>query len=553
VGSIKSKLRSGAMLIALNGLAGIAFTALALTPFRIVGFVLAALVLAGIAWKVRSDLTSTIAAQMLVAAGLLAEYRRAVPHATLPLALSGVFVALLIVNMPVLASVVNKPTMDAANLPGYRAERGVRKQASQLYLAVVGLIGLTGVFAAAKLSPWTIVIVGVALTGAAGLVGYQAMRARLHGSQTKKVLRTALEKHNPAFALYFSAPDNTEYHVDMWRPYLERIGKPWVIITRERSPFKVLRASAGPSVPVLYCPTIEHVDTAVTPGLKAVFYVNNGMKNTHIVRFTHLTHIHLGHGDSEKPAGYNPITAMYDRIFVPGQAAIDRYEKHGVMVGRQKFDIVGRPQAESVEVSTGPVGAVASKVVLYASTWKSHFADGDYCSLPIGAAIVRGLIERNATVILRPHPYANRNPESARQLAQIEAILAEDRSSNGRQHLFGKAAAKHLSLVDCINKADALISDVSGTVSEALYSNKPLAMTNMSRLSTAEFQESFPLAQAAYVIDRDAGNLGDIVDALLGADPLEEIRRKVKTYYLGDFDHAHYADGFIVKARSFTE
>ena len=53
-----------------------------------------------------------------------------------------------------------------------------------------------------------------------------------------------------------------------------------------------------------------------------------------MVRFNQLTHIQLLHGDSDKASSFNPVTAMFDRIFVAGQAAIDRYAANGVLIPR---------------------------------------------------------------------------------------------------------------------------------------------------------------------------------------------------------------------------
>ena len=39
--------------------------------------------------------------------------------------------------------------------------------------------------------------------------------------------------HQPEFLLYFSAPPGSEYQVTMWLPYLERIGRPFLVLLRE--------------------------------------------------------------------------------------------------------------------------------------------------------------------------------------------------------------------------------------------------------------------------------------------------------------------------------
>ena len=117
--------------------------------------------------------------------------------------------------------------------------------------------------------------------------------------------------------------------------------------------------------------------------------------------------------------------------------------------------------------------------------------------------------------------------------------------------MFGTAATEQLSLFDCINRADALISDVSGVASDFLYSGKPFALTNMLGEDAEQYEASFPLAKAAYVIDKDGRQPRRVLDELLDNDPLDAVRGEVKAYYLGDFPPERYADGFVERARSY--
>lgn len=552
MGSIKSKLQSNAVGIALNVMATIAFVILALTSWRRVGFALSGVAFIGLSWRaLTKGFGETITAQLLIAGGLLVEYHRALSTASaVPVVAAGALLALLIVNQPLLENVINRPAMEIANLPGYQPVRGALIEPKLLYSSTLALIAVLSVSAYASWPAWPLVGLSVLSCAAVGVVGLQALRLRLRGSQTEKQFQAALKAYDPAFALYFSAPDYTEYHVMMWLPYLERIGKPFVIILREPQPFAGIAAATA--VPVVYCPSVPFVDQCVTAGMKACFYVNNGAKNSHMVRFNQLTHIQLLHGDSDKASSFNPVTAMFDKIFVAGQAGIDRYAANGVLIPNEKFDIVGRPQVETIEVSRDHIRDVTDKVVLYATTWIGLYTDANYCSLSIGEKIVQKLLDRKATVILRPHPYADRHAGSARQVARIEQILAEDRVKTGREHIFGTAATSQMSLFDCINRSDALISDVSSVASDFLYSEKPFALTNMLGEDRETYEAAFPLARAAYMMDSTAANIADVLDELLENDSLGATRREVKTYYLGDFSSEAYADGFVRRARSYV-
>jgi hypothetical protein len=349
---------------------------------------------------------------------------------------------------------------------------------------------------------------------------------------------------------YFSTQPNSEHQVAMWYPYLTRIGLPFVIIVREAAAFPVVASMTD--VPVVYCADDTFLEQLITPSMNACFYAANGVKNSQMVRFAQLTHIQLLHGDSDKVSSYNPFTAIYDRIFVAGQAGIDRYGANGVSIPAQKFDIVGRPQIEHVAVNAVRIADAPAKVVLYASTWAGNYAGPSYCSLHHGEKIVRGLLDAGATVILRPHPYAGRDPDTARRLARLEQILAADRDMSGRRHLYGDSASARMSLLECINAADAMISDVSGVASDWLFSEKPFALANVLGEDRVAFETAFPLARAAYVLDQDVSNLDEVLAELLKTDSLTATRRALKTYYLGDFPAASYADAFVDAARKYV-
>jgi hypothetical protein len=75
----------------------------------------------------------------------------------------------------------------------------------------------------------------------------------------------------------------------------------------------------------------------------------------------------------------------------------------------------------------------------------------------------------------------------------------------------------------------------------------------MAGRAADEFETSFPLAKAAYVIDENADNLDAVLGDLLRNDPLAGTRQRVRTYYLGDFPPDSYADGFVEAARRYTD
>lgn len=529
---------------AATGLAVLAFLVLALTGATGWGLALAvaALVAAGWERRVRPAADSTPEAVLLAAAVLVGYARRL--DAGFDPALAAT--ALVLLGLVLLVA----PLRTAGNLEVRAANLPVRSWtplvADRLGDAVLALLAAIAGAAALTLPAAVALAAALLVGGAAGAVGLDLARRRFRPRAGGTAVGRALRAYQPEFLLHFSAPPGSEYQVTMWLPYLERIGRPFVVMVRE--PEFLAPLAAATTAPVVYCPTTKTMDEAMVPSLKVAFYVNHGAKNSHCIRFAQLTHIQIHHGDSDKAPSANPVSAIFDRIFVAGPAAIERYARAGVTIPAEKFVVVGRPQVESIEVRREPVTGQPNPTVLYTPTWTGHHADTNYCSLPMGEAIVRGLLARGATVILRAHPYTTQNPTSARQLARLEELLAADRARTGRPHVWGAAASRDMSLVDCVNRSDALISDVSGVISDYLYSGKPYAVTDMGA-DGDRFVERFPLAGSGYVLRRDASNLDEVLRLLLDSDPAAAARWATRARYLGDFPAESYAEAFLTAAR----
>ncbi len=358
----------------------------------------------------------------------------------------------------------------------------------------------------------------------------------------RRLVPRAVAGYAPDFVVYTSRPDDASYQVMMWLPYLKRAGLRFIIIARNAVPAAALAELTD--VPVVEARGIADLDALVVPSLKAAFYVNASSGNGALVRFQHLTHIYLGHGDSDKPPSYNPTHAMYDQIFAAGPAATRRYAAHGVRIPSEKFTIVGRPQVENVKQSTTRISDVPEPTVLYAPTWRGHVEETMLYSLPLGERIVSALLARGATVIFRPHPFSYDFPDDAAAIARISSLLEADRRKTGRPHLWGAAAEKDRSILDCINDSDAMVSDVSSVVSDYLFSGKPFAMIAVPAEPQA-FVVEYPVARASYVIRADLEDLDVQLEKMLGDDPLGGERAHIRADYLGDFPADNYAAAFV--------
>ena len=536
-----------------NVLAAIALTAAAITDITSLWFVIpGALAIAFCIYVNRRGFRSqarmnralgafaparaTVAA--ILAIGLLA-YGHGVPAA---LGAALVFLGIALEGQAV--AVWRAGGLQSRNLPG--TEKAKPLPFARGWAAMAGSIMLLAMLVASYLIPdlgYLYLALGAISFGVTGFVLVAGLRRRYVNLVLEAQLPQLLADVGPKFVVYFGSNVGVSYQLGMWVPYLDRIGMPYIVVTRD---LKMMRAAAKVTdAPVIYRRTLAAVETVLVPGLTTAFYVNNAVKNTHLIERRELHHIWLNHGDSEKPACFNPVHAIYDEIFSAGQAGIDRYARHGVHIPLEKFTMVGRPQVE--DIAQGTPGATP-ETVLYAPTWRGPYADSAVYSLPMGVEIVSGLLERGCTVIFRAHPFNYNFPDARRMIRRVNSLLRNDAETTGRQHIFGAAAEKDMSFVECFNACDAMISDISAMVSDFLFSTKPFAVVAVTT-DEAGLHETMPATTSGYVLEGSLENYEDVLDRLLGADPLFPVRSAVKDYYLGPFAAEGYADAFLDAAR----
>lgn len=398
---------------------------------------------------------------------------------------------------------------------------------------------------------WLLLLLAVAV-GLVSVVAAGDAAARIMARhRANRKLPAALRDYQPTFLLYWYAPTGSGQQLAMWLPYLERLNRPFIIVLRNAASFaEIIPLTTRPVLVRRHAPQL---DVLLVPTLKSVFFVNSSPKNSDMLAFTGLTQIQLNHGDSDKATSYRRLFRLYDKNFVAGQAAIDRFANHGVEVPRTAFEIVGRPQVEGIAIADRPIAERLSTTVLYAPTWYGYLADSRYSSLPVGHRIVSALIERGCTVVFRPHPWSRSSEAFARQVDRIDELLREDRQANARKHVFGRAAQVESSLVDCFNASDALISDVSSVVTDFLYSEKPFAVVAMRpSMSEDELVTELPLAAGGYMLPASTPAADHVLDELLRIDTRARVRRDLKSYYLGDFLPQNYVDGFLDTARRYV-
>lgn len=355
-----------------------------------------------------------------------------------------------------------------------------------------------------------------------------------------------LAKLRPEVILYFSGPSNAIYQADMWLPVLEKLGRPVIVLLRER---ENLNALAPTTLPVLCIPNAPDLMDFRLPTVRAAFYVVHVGKNIHLLREPRMKHVFIGHGESDKVASVNPVSKGFDEIWVAGRASRERWAAAKVGVRDDAIVEVGRPQLGGIMTGEPILDRTIS--VLYAPTWEGWVADPFASSVPtMGPALVAWLLKRpNLRIIYKPHPFTGTvSRDAARAHAEIMSLIAK----SGREgHLVGTDGVddeaawvatrdQHLvisggtpTLYDCFNHSDLLIGDISSVVPDYVASGKPYLVPNPAGQDHEQIQAAMASTRAAYLLDPEPATWDAVLDTALGDDPLRAARSDLRVHLLG--------------------
>ncbi|MBA8795002.1 hypothetical protein FHX74_002630 [Friedmanniella endophytica] len=455
--------------------------------------------------------------------------------------------------MIVLTSAVHgrlRPTRrpNAVQLPGFAAGRpGIGTLTARVlgWLAVL----LVAVTLLLGLGPVAVAVAVLAALGGLLLV-LTDLRARRAVPARRAALTWALTAYAPEFVVYTARRNDASYQLRMWLPQLEKLGRRYVVMVRD--PAAVEWARTTTAAPVVCAPAVVDLDAiaalagdrAAVPSLRAAFYVNGVSENVQFVNYRALTHVYLGHGDSDKELSAHPMHAMFDRVFVAGPAARDRYPAARVSIPPDRFVEVGRPQLAGL-AGAGERPPGRGWRVLLAPTWRGYNARTRLGSLAACPALARLLVAAGAAVVFRPHPFSWQGGDR-RLIAEVDAVLAADA---GRGHA-SAVATRSWTTAECFDAADAMITDVGSMLVDFFATRKPYAVVLPAGVDAATLAERYPSTAAAYSVDPTAlggaGGSGDAVgrpppwlaalrpDASETDDPLRAARAALTRHYLGD-------------------
>ena len=335
---------------------------------------------------------------------------------------------------------------------------------------------------------------------------------------------------------YFPDDRTRVYQLLQWLPVLELLSDSHAmgIVTRDPEVSAVVRARTDvPVFEAVEFPELMALYESVDPSV--VLYCNNSMRNFQSLLNGRALHVHINHGESDKHSMLSNNAKAYDRVFVAGEAAVQRH-----LTGLMEFDAtrlvrVGRPQ---LDLRKEPLLAPSPRrTVLYAPTWEGDADYNDYTSIDVfGPAIARAVLAvPDVRLVYKPHPKVATSETPAVRHGH-QTILAIVGEAARRDPAAGHRAICQGDILAVFPGCDAMITDVSSVGLDWLYlqTDKPIFITDRHH-DGERLRTDVPVSRCADVLDIDTlGELTELLTERLLHDEHRIARAAMRHHYFDD-------------------
>jgi hypothetical protein len=340
---------------------------------------------------------------------------------------------------------------------------------------------------------------------------------------------------------YFAGDPSRTYQLVQWLEVLESMDHVHQVGLVVRDPASAVVVQARTDLPVFTAETLADLaDLYAALDPKVVLYCNNSPQNFDSLLDGRRLHVHVNHGESDKQSMASNNAKAYDRVFVAGEAAVQRYVTGLLEFDASKLVRIGRPQ---LDLRRTPLVAPSERrTVLYAPTWEGDADYNDYTSVDtMGESIVRAILAvPDVRLVYKPHPKVttSRTPAVAEAHLAILGLLAE---AAVRDPAAGHTPVVAGDILAVMLGCDAIVTDVSSVGLDWLYlhTDKPIFLTDRHG-DVEELRRQIPISRCADVVEAaDLDGLTALLGDRLDRDEHQLSRMAMRHHY---FDDLHVGD-----------
>lgn len=259
-------------------------------------------------------------------------------------------------------------------------------------------------------------------------------------------------------------------HLNFWLPYFKEVVDNTLILVRNKEVFHWLSENY-PRWHIAYAKEYTDIDKLL-PNFKFLshmYYSSNTGNTIHTLKYNEITHIFLGHGDSDKSASAHKYFRVYDEIWVSGQAHIDRFKNAGFDVDLMTFKKVGRPPLRNILKNNKIDWRDRMELsVLYLPTWEGVYEESNYSSIHLSSELLQSIraLTETSQISAKFHPVTGSRDI---QYSTLPMDLSQQLTP---QNI--KVVDKEVSVSELVAKSNIFICDISAVVSECLAADCPI-------------------------------------------------------------------------------
>ncbi len=346
---------------------------------------------------------------------------------------------------------------------------------------------------------------------------------------------------------YFADDPTRAYQLLQWLPVLETLDHrhPVGLVLRDPESAELVRARTG--LPVFVAPTFPEL-TALYDELAAdvVLYVNNSIFNFQSLIDGRLLHVHVNHGESDKQSMASNNAKAYDRVFVAGEAAVQRHEAGLMEFDTDRLVRIGRPQLDLRPVSL--LSPTTRRTVLYAPTWEGDAEYNDYTSVDVmGPAIVRAVLDvPDVRLVYKPHPKVVTSTAPTVRAAHRAILQVLDEAAR-REPDAAHVAITAGDILAVMPDCDAIVTDVSSVGLDWLYlrTERPIFLTDRHG-DPERLRQDVPVSRCADVVEVDGlDRLSALLAERLAHDEHHLARVAMRRHYFDELQVGDSTERFL--------
>jgi hypothetical protein len=353
----------------------------------------------------------------------------------------------------------------------------------------------------------------------------------------------------PDVIAYFGDDPTRIYQLLQWLPVLERLDAVHRVAVVLRDAETAEIAEESTSLPVLVAEEFaDLVELYEELDPKVALYCNNGMRNFQSLINGRILHVHINHGESDKQSMVSNNAKAYDRVFVAGEAAVQRHLAGLMELDATKLVRIGRPQLDLRPEPLLPESE--RRTVLYAPTWEGDAEYNDYTSVDLfGPAIVRSMLGvPGVRLVYKPHPKVTTS-ETPGIRDNHQLLLGMVADAARLDPAAGHVAVTEGDILAVMPVCDAMVTDVSSVGLDWLYlrTEKPIFITDRHH-DGERLRQEVPVSRCADVIDgTNLAGMTELLTARLDHDEHRIARAAMRHHYFDDVRVGESTDRFVTE------